>query len=510
MQAVIVIHGMGEQVPMGTLNGFVDAVWTTDESLTNRNKPDPNTGRSRKTGPVENASWYKPDEASRSFELRRITTETSSSIDGNRGRRTDFYEFYWAHHIKDMTFKDVLSWIRYLLFRNPLKSVPKDVLFTWCLLWIITLSALGFAIHNALPAVYTKSFGFFPSGLQPALTTSILSIMASFASIAIGGFITKNLVTHFGDVVRYVRPHPPNISTRQKIREEGVKLLESILSEEYAGKKKYDRVIVVAHSLGTIVAYDILTHAFARMNTNYTVQKDNAGNPVPPFAELERAKLEGMIREDNFSIEEYQNQQNKAMKELVSQGNSWCISDFITLGSPLTHAEFLLEKNMTAVRKAQLNRTFPTCPPVMEYDGKTSKHRFTYIGGSKDKISLHNRYMAGLSDSAENDLLKLADEAPRYPHHAALFAYTRWSNLYSPSRFTLWGDQVSGPLAGTFGKGIRDIPVMTDIDENERKIEGDKTKFLAHTKYWSFGKNKKENPPYTIKMLRQILSLNNG
>jgi len=25
-QAVLLIHGMGEQIPMGTLNGFVDAV----------------------------------------------------------------------------------------------------------------------------------------------------------------------------------------------------------------------------------------------------------------------------------------------------------------------------------------------------------------------------------------------------------------------------------------------------------------------------------------------------
>jgi len=64
MQAVIVIHGMGEQIPMGTLNGFVDAVWTSDDSLTNRNKPDPYNGKSREKGPLDNAAWYKPDEIS--------------------------------------------------------------------------------------------------------------------------------------------------------------------------------------------------------------------------------------------------------------------------------------------------------------------------------------------------------------------------------------------------------------------------------------------------------------
>lgn len=266
MQAVIVIHGMGEQVPMGTLNGFVEAVWTTDDSLTNRDKPDPNTGASRKGGPINNAAWYKPDEASRSFELRRITTETSAPTQNGKGRRTDFYEYYWAHQIHGMIIKDVLAWVKCLLLRNPFKSVPKDVLFTWCLLWAITLGSFVIAIDRALPDIYESSEGFLPYGVVPALSSSIINIIAGFAIVALGGFITKVLVTHFGDVVRYVRPYPPNIAARQKIREEGVKLLETVLEAKSDGKRRYDRVVIVAHSLGTIVAYDILTHAFARMN----------------------------------------------------------------------------------------------------------------------------------------------------------------------------------------------------------------------------------------------------
>ncbi len=35
-QAVVVIHGMGEQRPMATIRSFVDAVWTTDPTLTPR------------------------------------------------------------------------------------------------------------------------------------------------------------------------------------------------------------------------------------------------------------------------------------------------------------------------------------------------------------------------------------------------------------------------------------------------------------------------------------------
>jgi hypothetical protein len=37
-QAVVLIHGIGEQVQMDTLRGFVDAVWTTDSSLRRPNR----------------------------------------------------------------------------------------------------------------------------------------------------------------------------------------------------------------------------------------------------------------------------------------------------------------------------------------------------------------------------------------------------------------------------------------------------------------------------------------
>jgi hypothetical protein len=40
-QAVIVIHGMGEQMPMDTIKGFVKAVWETDAEITANGLPNP-------------------------------------------------------------------------------------------------------------------------------------------------------------------------------------------------------------------------------------------------------------------------------------------------------------------------------------------------------------------------------------------------------------------------------------------------------------------------------------
>ena len=49
MQAVIVIHGMGEQIPMDTIKGFVNAVWQNDDVVTANGLPNPTE------------VWNKPD-----------------------------------------------------------------------------------------------------------------------------------------------------------------------------------------------------------------------------------------------------------------------------------------------------------------------------------------------------------------------------------------------------------------------------------------------------------------
>src|SRR4051812_41969251 len=78
-QAVIVIHGIGEQRPMDTIRGFVRTVWETDQSVIH---PD-------EVGASE--VWSRPDVRTGSLELRRITTRRSAvSSSFPDGIRTDF------------------------------------------------------------------------------------------------------------------------------------------------------------------------------------------------------------------------------------------------------------------------------------------------------------------------------------------------------------------------------------------------------------------------------------
>ncbi len=62
-----------------------------------------------------------------------------------------------------------------------------------------------------------------------------------------------------GDSARYLRATPSNIAQRQKIREAGVSLLESLHASG-----RYQRIVVVGHSLGSVVGYDVLTHFWGR------------------------------------------------------------------------------------------------------------------------------------------------------------------------------------------------------------------------------------------------------
>ena len=55
-QAVVLIHGVGEQKPMETIRRFVETVWTLDESIHHPYAPA--------------QLWSKPDDVAEGFELR--------------------------------------------------------------------------------------------------------------------------------------------------------------------------------------------------------------------------------------------------------------------------------------------------------------------------------------------------------------------------------------------------------------------------------------------------------
>ena len=407
-QAVVVIHGIGEQRPMDTLRSFVDAVL-----------PDPE----------QNGEKYfsKPDRLSESFELRRLQNRTQP--------RTHFFEYYWAYKVEGTRFSHIWSWLSSLLFRRP-SRVPRHLLPLWILSW----SLIGIAIIAAVAGV-TDHVSAYTSRLPVFLISALSTI--TFA-------IVQGVVIHYlGDAARYLSPSARNIKLRHEIRADGIKLLKSIHESG-----DYDRVILVGHSLGSVIAYDALKHLWQEYNRVY--EKPVASEQAALRAVEEAGEALGSSDQES-NLQRYQEAQIELWRELREAGNPWLVTDLVTLGSPLAHAALLMASDSDDLNARQRQRELPTNPPVPEIELRDGQERHSY------SFKVWERYEG--------------DVQLRAVHHAGLFACTRWTNLYFPAYWSLFGDLIAGPLRDWFGRGIRDIPVTS----NNLLV---KYTLLAHTAYW--------------------------
>lgn len=410
-QAVILIHGIGEQRPMDALRRFVDAVWTTDKAAHHQF--------------AQAGMFSKPDTVSDSFELRRLTTTQNRN-----GVRTDFYELYWAHVMEGTSLGHVFGWARRLLWRDP-RKLPKPLLPAWFLLVSIIVVAVFLAAQMVVPEdVRVVDL--------PAWATGLLSVGAAWLIVPV-------LNTVIGDAARYLDPAPGNVGRRQAIRAAGVDVLKRLHAFG-----EYDRIVVVGHSLGSVIGYDILTYAWDLYNEK---GKTQGGNPA-----LDR--IEAYLSNSFFKTSQYRELQRDLQEELRRRCNPWRVTDFVTLGSPLAHAQVLLAKDEADLQRKQADRELPTCPPQLE------SGRFSYP----------------------------ADHANRTLHHAAVFGPTRWTNLYFPARYLIYGDLIGGPIGPLFGSGVFDRKVTTDLRGG----------LLSHTLYWT---PSKPAPASHILALREALNL---
>lgn len=426
-QAVLLIHGIGEQRPMDTLRGFVDTVWTTDAGV-------------HKQG-AGNASWSKPDPVSESFELRRLTTVRNANE-----VRTDFFEFYWAHLMHGTTYGHLWGWMRSLLWRNP-KTVPRHLVSVYLVLLVMVALGVALAVYSAIAAVSDKP------GSIPAWVSSLLSL----AVVPVIGAILLGVV---GDAARYLHVAPTNIQRRHEIRQAGVKLLAALHA------RGYERIIVVGHSLGSVIGYDILNHAWAATHEKYKMGKGaNAA-----LDKLEQAILRP-TKDDNPQT--VRQDQRNYVRELQANGNPWRVTDFITLGSPLAHAAVLMAKDHDDLLRKQHDREFPTSPAYAETSKEEGKPvmRFTFCPERPPGNTL------------------------RVSHHAAVFAATRWTNLFFPCTAIVIGDVIGGKLAPWFGPGVKDVEVKTTLRGG----------LLSHTLYWTREEGPNEAPH--IVALRDALNL---
>lgn len=425
-QALIVIHGIGEQQPGQTLMEFVRAVFGAESSQTPR--------------------WVKPDVLSDSFETRKVTIKAAASPPGAAGGgrpTTDVYELYWAHLVRDTTPGQVLGWMRNILSRK-LAEVPEHLrphILVVRTLMVGAFLAVGWfsfvaALHPGRPA------GILAAGGVVAAAMVLLGVVLK-RLIKPG---TKLLTGHLGDAARYFEPKPDNVARRQEIREAGVRLLERMHESG-----EYQRIVVAAHSLGSAIAYDMLTFAWNRLRQQHG-DPDHAS--FGALGAVESALLPK--RAEAAAALAPRDLQYAAWQEHRTNSQPWLVTDLVTMGSPLTHAHLLMARSKDSFSSMKKDRILPTCPPQAE---------FTATGHPRISYALPDRSMDG---SFRGGFL--------VPNHGALFALTRWTNLYFPFHGIIGGDPVGGPLKENFGDWIVDRPVQAR-----------KAGFMgfAHTRYWA-------------------------
>jgi hypothetical protein len=452
-QAIVVVHGIGEQMPMDTIKGFVRAVWETVTDLTKNGLPDPAE------------VWSKPDVRTGSLELRRITTRQSIPTDSfATGVRSDFYELYWADLSAGSTLSQVEDWVAGLLLRNPFTRVPRDVFLAWIVLWLLTLMVILLAIATALPD--KASVGSINLWDCPLLNWlhGLEKWKLGIATAALGVLTHKLVVPYAGRVVRYTSAKPDNIAARKNIRERGLELLSNLHQAEY------DRIIIVGHSLGSILAYDLISYFWARCPASYTLVEGTA--EFDALRNLEQAIAELAASPSSATIAAYHVAQAKFAHLLRTRpkpisdavDTRWLITDFVTLGSPLSHAEFLMANSKQDLLKRQQDREYPMSPPLREeLDPKTlerAKQAGFPLGNDKPQLL---GFPFGSHQQWQLD-------------HATPFAAVRWTNIYDPSRLVFFGDLISGPVAPVFGPAV--------IDVNLKALRGQSWRF-THTRYWT-------------------------
>ncbi|MBN8558468.1 MAG: hypothetical protein LCH72_10870 [Proteobacteria bacterium] len=402
-QAIVVVHGIGEQRPTQMLRQFVKNVFERD---------------------VGELHFVKPDLNSSLFEMRMVTVPRNEDTRPT----TDVYELYWAHLIRDTTLAQVLGWLlRLILSRDS--RIPKALIgLVWTLRIILCMALIAFGwLMSADVSGWLKSLGIgaLAAGL-PALARLALTVLRD-----------QFVIGYAGDAARYLEPRADNIARRQEIREAGVGLLDSLHD-----KGRYSRIIVYGHSLGSVIAYDILCHAWTR----HARRRDD----VPHTSSRALRALEALVNPRTgspaapISIDAVQAMQHAAWQEYRRNGFQWKVSDFVTAGSPLSHAHWLMNLDAsTPFSDLVRERSFPTCPPQTESVASPRP------GVRHQAFTFTHAY-----DDQRNPKAK---RSVQVPHHGGLFALVRWTNLYFPYRGLVHGDPVAGPLTETFGTWIKDV-----------------------------------------------------
>lgn len=431
--AVVIVHGMGEQTPVESLNKFVGNALPKYKDI---DQIDSDAYR----------HYYSRDaRVAHSFEARRYLAPAHD--EQPRYGQTEFFEYHWSYKMTGNRFGDFLPTAIRILFRRP-STVPSGLRGIWWIIWAVVLAVLigGLVYFWRSPGDWDV----------PGLILVIIAIPGVKGVLAWFRRKTGQVFTDsFVDVVRYLDRSPRSYEVRKSIRQGMVDLLQSLHDE-----LRYSRIVLVAHSLGAYIAYDGIAALWPAMSKLHCGPISQEVVPLEGLEQLHRTAKAVLGHPDSETLNEtqerelteYREAQFAVWKGLRKQGNPWLVTDLITVGTPMYFADLLFTRSRRDFDRLVKTAELPTCPP---------RHHDQFVDGPR----------------AEGINFAWPNKGRQVLSHAAPFAVVRWTNLFFDAENGWNGDWFGGRLRPLFGKGIIDTPVPGNLPN--RKKPG-----IAHALYF--------------------------
>jgi hypothetical protein len=307
--AYVVIHGMGQQVEYETLGQLGDLMVDEERKLGTYSAPsDVQVVRAKITNDPNDVPLSRAE-----FTVKRDQRLIDVHI----------YEGYWAPLTEgQISFLETVSFLFAAALNGIKSSVRGSAFKRWMfgdfqdvpikkgtLYSLLTLTILLLAVFSPLGLAYyfwqqiqSKGFHWSVISGHPYLSVVLLAALAIYCWL-----IYYVMVEYVGDVAIYVSSYKVSRfeEVRGKIQDAVFKVVRQLYSardDANPARPLYNKVVIVGHSLGTVIAYDMLNAAISwdmteQNNSMDVVGRTSAlitfGSPLDKTAFLFRTQVSG-------------------------------------------------------------------------------------------------------------------------------------------------------------------------------------------------------------------------
>ena len=266
-------------------------------------------------------------------------------------------------------------------------------------------------------------------------------------------------------------------------------------------KPEYDRVVLVAHSLGGFIAYDAIAYLWG--HTNADTDKTAVNRDLATLKALEQA---ASALPDTAP----KNGKVDPAVSLGTGGATRASGRRSEPGQPMVDHGLRQRGHPDVLRRPADGGQGRPYVPLAGSSGascprahpRTRSLRATTLTARSASTPGRNVWSVGPRGERQSITHRILYEG-------APFAVVRWTNLYFPAGLGFFGDWFGGPLAPVFGTGIKDVAVTGNKlgSPGTNLLRHRKIPAAAHSYYFRFpGDDEKHSIAYHVRTALDLAS----